>query len=181
LVDINQIIKELDQKLHIYCENCPQFKSNQSYSKIKIIQDPKYRRFESTIDMNNAIITVENEVDFKGNIEEWIEWSLEYIRSELSILNENMKKEINYHLSCAVENVISAVRYERVDSNGPKIKFLSKKSPLVAKYFTHEGLDRDLLSEEELMFDDNNSQYLMAHNGWVMSDDPLRNFAEHGL
>ena len=181
IVDINPILQDFLKVLKEFCSKSKPNKTSEVLPQLEIIQDPDYRRLKSTIDLNIALKIVVNDVDFNDNIEEWIEWSIENIRQKLTVLNDNMKKEINHHLSDAIENVIKTARYERIDEWGPKYKRVAKEKPIVWHYFTHYGEDRDLIDEEKLAFDDNTSQYLMAHNGWVMGDDPLRNFAEKGL
>ena len=50
---------------------------------------------------------------------------------------------------------------------------------VVCSYFTLPKEKMTVEQEEEMMHSDRGA-YCMAHNGWVMSDDPLRNFAEPG-
>ena len=50
---------------------------------------------------------------------------------------------------------------------------------ILFSYFTLPKQKMSLEQEEEMMNSDRGA-YCMAHNGWVMSDDPLRNFAEPG-
>lgn len=180
MVDINSTLQKFEEFLKQFLESNKPQRSGETTPELKIIQDPKYRRFKSRVDFESALKIVVNEVDFYDNHQQWIDWSLANLRHKLTVLNDNMKNEINLHLTEGVENVIKTVRYERIDDWGPKYKLVAKDRPIVWNYFTHFGPDKDLLDEEKLAFDDNASQFLMAHNGWVMSDDPLRNFAEQG-
>lgn len=47
------------------------------------------------------------------------------------------------------------------------------------RYFLNYGKDGTLEQDEKLMFS-SQSCYIMAHNGWVMGDNPLKNFAAPG-
>ena len=58
------------------------------------------------------------------------------LRAALIHLNDAKKGEIESHLSAAVENVLSAVRYERLQPDGPLIKEVSAAHPLVPPYFS---------------------------------------------
>ena len=49
----------------------------------------------------------------------------------------------------------------------------------VISYFTLPK-EKMTVDQEEEMMNSERGAYCMAHNGWVMSDDPLRNFAEPG-
>lgn len=51
----------------------------------------------------------------------------------------------------------------------------------VCRYFTFPFKEATLEQDLELMNQPEKSCHFLAHNGWVMADDPLRNFAEPGL
>ncbi|KAM5256191.1 glycogen debranching enzyme isoform 3-T3 [Ctenodactylus gundi] len=48
------------------------------------------------------------------------------------------------------------------------------------EYFTFPFEEMALSTEESMIHVPNKACFFMAHNGWVMGDDPLRNFAEPG-
>lgn len=64
----------------------------------------------------------------------------------------------------------------RVQDDGPKFTDITIKTPLVYRYFTDHGTPMSLKDYEDTMYSDK-GRFLMAHNGWVMSSDPLKNFA----
>jgi len=57
----------------------------------------------------------------------------EDLKKKLQELNEIIINNIQNHLNAAVENVIANIRYNRVRADGPKIKEISEKVPLVSR------------------------------------------------
>lgn len=119
-------------------------KTNQQYSPIKVIQDTHYRRFGSTIDFQNAIVMMMNEIEFVNSANEidavnrWIDFAISRVKEHLNRLNDEIKAQITDHLNNAVENVIKGARYERLSPDGPKLPKISKKTPLATQYFIDE-------------------------------------------
>ena len=48
----------------------------------------------------------------------------------------------------------------------------------ILRYFYQAFPEASLEKEEEMMKE--KGEHILAHNGWVIGDDPLRNFAEPG-
>lgn len=59
--------------------------------------------------------------------------------------------------------------------------FLFLIACLFCRYFTYPFKELTVEEEETMIHQPDKACYFMAHNGWVMGDDPLRNFAEPGL
>jgi glycogen debranching enzyme len=57
----------------------------------------------------------------------------EDLKKKLQQLNEIIISNIQNHLNAAVENVIANIRYDRVTADGPRIKEISEKVPLISR------------------------------------------------
>jgi glycogen debranching enzyme len=57
--------------------------------------------------------------------------SADKFRSAIEQLNGAKFHEIESHLSSAVNNILSTMRYERLQWDGPKLKQVSAQQPLV--------------------------------------------------
>ena len=60
----------------------------------------------------------------------------EDLRKKLQELNNVIINEVQNHLNAAVENSIAGIRYFRVQADGPKLKEISERNPLVPRYIT---------------------------------------------
>ncbi|KAL8178320.1 UNVERIFIED_CONTAM: hypothetical protein K2H54_041583, partial [Gekko kuhli] len=143
---------------------------------LAIIQDPEFKRFNCTVDMNIALNTFIPHSNGPAAIEECCNW----FRKRIEELNGEQYRQINYHQEQAVNCILATVNYERLAGHGPKLGAVTRKNPLVTRYFTYPFKELTLEEEEIMMHQPDKSSYFMAHNGWVMGDDPLRNFAEPG-
>ncbi|GFS37714.1 glycogen debranching enzyme [Trichonephila inaurata madagascariensis] len=171
LLHIDNVLKEFAK-----CAQQPDRKITRHTGELKIIPDPEHQRLKSTINMQLALsIYAPNKLATSNDVNA----ACDALRWKLEELNNVKMAEFDSHFYSAVENVISAVRYERLSADGPHLKFVSAEHPLVPQYFRNYGLDQNLIEDEKLMFSPQ-SCYIMAHNGWVMGDNPLKNFAEPG-
>uniref|UniRef100_A0A671PSY8 Glycogen debranching enzyme n=1 Tax=Sinocyclocheilus anshuiensis TaxID=1608454 RepID=A0A671PSY8_9TELE len=143
---------------------------------LKIIQDPQFRRFGNTVDMNSALETFVPHGSSPGAIEDCCNW----LRRRLEELNGEQYHEIKHHQEQATICIVDTVSYERLADHGPKLGPVTRKHPLVTRYFTFPFEEATLEQDLELMNQPEKSCHFLAHNGWVMGDDPLRNFAEPG-
>ncbi|XP_037086526.1 glycogen debranching enzyme-like isoform X1 [Pollicipes pollicipes] len=144
---------------------------------LRLLPDPNGVRFGRRVDLHLA-----KRIFFdSGDVNQ----AKDHLRSRLMELNDQAASIVQGHLSAAVENIISGIRYERLADHGPKMRGITWRTPLVAPYFTTldgaKSLDqkRSLEEEEAIMFGAD-ACLLMAHNGWVMGDDPLSDFARPG-
>ncbi|KAK2491013.1 hypothetical protein MC885_002083 [Smutsia gigantea] len=143
---------------------------------LKIIQDPEYRRLGCTVDMNIALATFIPHDNGPAAIDECCNW----FHKRIEELNSEKHQLINYHHEQAVNCILGNVFYERLAGHGPKLGPVTRKHPLVTRYFTFPFEKMTLSTEEAMIHLPNKACFLMAYNGWVMGDDPLRNFAEPG-
>ena len=82
------------------------------------------------------------------------------------------------HLTAALANIQSGAMYQHVDPKGPQETAVSAEKEFLAPYFTCPSLAS--LEEELALAWADQGQECMAHNGWVMGQDPLVNFALPG-
>ncbi|XP_069497645.1 glycogen debranching enzyme isoform X2 [Ambystoma mexicanum] len=143
---------------------------------LKIIQDPEYKRFGCTVDMNTALATFVPHSNGPAAIDECCNW----FRKRVEELNAEKLRQMNYHQEQAANCVLGNVTYERLASHGPKLGAVTKKDPIVTRYFTYRFKEMTLEEEESMIHQPEKACHFLAHNGWVMGDDPLRNFAEEG-
>ncbi|XP_026277583.1 glycogen debranching enzyme isoform X2 [Frankliniella occidentalis] len=143
---------------------------------VVIVRDDQWTRRKSSVDMELAQKYFNT---YRGDCydeETRLRRCGEDFKQHIEGLNNIQKEALNNHLNSAIENCIAGMRYFRVQDNGPHIREVSVQNPLVPRYFTDCGEPKSLEEHEQLMYSDK-ACFMMAHNGWVMGDDPLRNFA----
>ncbi len=135
-----------------------------SLSDLGIVQDPQYRRLKSSIDLKlgKFLLRKFNEND---------------LRNRLYELNNEIRNKIDGYLTEAVNNSISTVQYFFFADDGPKWDSVTKLQPIVRTYFYFPFEDKTVEEDELLSLNPELSCRVAACNGWVMGDDPLRNFA----
>ncbi|XP_051556353.1 glycogen debranching enzyme-like isoform X4 [Myxocyprinus asiaticus] len=109
-----------------------------------------------------------------------IEDCCNWLKKRLEELNSEQYREIQLHQEQAANCINGSVTYERLADHGPKLGPVTRKHPLVTRYFTFPFEELTLEQDLELINQPEKACHFLAHNGWVMGDDPLRNFAEPG-
>uniref|UniRef100_UPI00398F3654 glycogen debranching enzyme-like n=1 Tax=Pristiophorus japonicus TaxID=55135 RepID=UPI00398F3654 len=170
-VNVNKIVDDLRDILqHGEKKKC------ETKQSLKIIQDPEFKRYGCVVNMSTLLKTLTSHNNCPAEIEE----CCSQIRTRLEQLNMDRLKEVQRHQEQAVNCTLGTVTYERLADHGPKLGPVTTKHPLVTRYFTYQFEEMPLEKEESMMYQPEKAVYFMAHNGWVMGDDPLKNFAEPG-
>ncbi|KAK6188701.1 hypothetical protein SNE40_004828 [Patella caerulea] len=154
--------------------------AQQSEKELLIKQDKNYRRLKSTVDMETVLRLYNTDRHGALNRQERITRCCVSLREKLEELNNEKKRELDVHIGVAVGNFLANVRWRFLAPDGPKIGTVTDEEPLMFGYFvippSHEGS----VAKEESMIEGDGAKFVFAVNGWVMNDNPLRNFAEEG-
>ncbi|XP_056452233.1 glycogen debranching enzyme isoform X2 [Gadus chalcogrammus] len=159
-------------------ENHPKPDHNKRVGKgLRMIQDPSYRRYGNTIDMDSALEIFVPQSPAPHHLLE----CCDSLKQRLNELNGQQYHIVHQHQEQAANCIVGTVVYERLADHGPKLGPVNQKNPLVTRYFSFSSFELLSLEEElRLLEVPTAACHFLAHNGWVMGDDPLRNFAEPG-
>ncbi|KAG8864449.1 hypothetical protein FRC20_010187, partial [Serendipita sp. 405] len=90
----------------------------------------------------------------------------------VDIINVPLYEEWKEDTEVAFKNIVSRIKYTRLEENGPKLGPISTQSPLLEKYFTR-------IPHGEKTAKHDPRALSVANNGWIWGADPLANFAAH--
>jgi glycogen debranching enzyme len=144
---------------------------------LTIIQDSQYRRLGSYVDANLTMQLFNIDHPCAVCFEDRIERCCLELAAMLEDLNNQLKKKVEQQLAKAVDNLLGYIRYQFYEPNGFKWGRVTKDHPAFPRYFTVIGGGPDLAWSE---IEGSKGRYVVAHNGWVMNADPLKNFADPG-
>ncbi|KAF6018830.1 AGL [Bugula neritina] len=147
---------------------------------LSIQQDVHFRREHSSVDVKVALLLYTNqllEISSKPK-DDIIAAIIADFEQRLVHLNEEKKAKVQLDVDAAINNVIQGILYRFIHEHGEKIGQVTLRNPLVQTYFVNKkngyipsSLDDDVTHMEQ------SAKYIMACNGWVMGDNPLKNFA----
>ncbi|KAK0420621.1 hypothetical protein QR680_014798 [Steinernema hermaphroditum] len=143
---------------------------------VPLIQDPDYKRFGSMVDMQLASKVFNRHRDGAWSEDDRVNKCVSAFRGHLQYLNGEAGKKAWEHCSAGINAIIGHVTYERVAAHGPRRQKLTDTYPLVTAYFLFERHSDSWEDDEKLGYSDEGKRFV-AFNGWVMNDDPLKNFA----
>ncbi|CAL2030891.1 unnamed protein product [Caenorhabditis brenneri] len=144
---------------------------------LEIIQDPEYRRFGNTVDFERSARIFNRLRGDANSEEERVTRCVQSFKDALHQKNLDAARESWEVILAGLQAVMGGITYERIAENGPKKGLVSAENPLTTDYFLHLEADLGWKNEEHFAFDPEKSKLLMAFNGWVMSSDPMKNFA----
>ncbi|KAL6489111.1 hypothetical protein MHYP_G00028520 [Metynnis hypsauchen] len=173
-VNVDKVVEQFKKTLQ--AGGKPEGPEVKGKHKLKIIQDLQYKRFGNTVDMKMALEMFGRYTNGPAAIQVCCDW----FKKSLEELNVECYKEMQGHHEKAINCIVGTVHYERLAANGPKLGPVTRKHPLVTRYFTFPFEDMPMEKEQLLLQNPDDACHFLAHNGWVMGDDPLRNFAEPG-
>ncbi|CAF1200337.1 unnamed protein product [Rotaria sordida] len=181
ICDTNSLVEQFHKQLSIL-NDCPDKPLYDNDNLIKI-KHGKYDRMKSFVDLNLAEKVYFFKREHLSTKEQWINAACHALRDRLDSLNHFVCEKLNADLTRAIDNCIASCRYHFFASDGPNYKSLCLPStPFVGNYFYYPNGELKHPDDiNQLIENDTNYQlHVMAHNGWVMNDDPLRCFADEG-
>lgn len=196
-IDLNKTLFQIKEiglvELDFIEKNLEEFKNktknyNQrdiEWNKLEIIQNSSYKRLSSSVDFEiiRSILKSELEhlnlnLDLNSNENSQLIVNVyEKFNYVLNRKNEEMKNQIYDFINEAVNNVILNVQYHFFAHHGPKWERVDLKHPIAFTYFYFPFESENVKNDELCAFDTLKCLKIQAHNGWVMNDDPLKNFA----
>ncbi|CAD6192035.1 unnamed protein product [Caenorhabditis auriculariae] len=139
--------------------------------------DPEWRRFGRTVDMKTALRVFNRHREGSWSEEHRREQCVNLFREHVEYLNGKAGADSWEIIMSGLNSVMGHIRYERTADHGPKRGRVDPENPLTTDYFLHLESSNGWKDEEKLAYDSEKSKFLMAFNGWIMSSNPLVNFA----
>ncbi|VDM59544.1 unnamed protein product [Angiostrongylus costaricensis] len=144
---------------------------------LPVEQDPEWKRFGCSVDWTKAMrIFNRNRYDAESE-EDRVSKCTAAFREHLIFLNNEAGKESWYILMAGLRAVMGHITYQRTADGGPKLGAVTERHPLTTDYFSFHGDSISWEEDEKLAYNPDTSRFLHAFNGWVISADPLKNFA----
>ena len=183
ICDTEMLVNEFRDRLSKRTD-CPPSRSsaNSDESQLKL-EHGNYQRMKSRVDLYLAEKIYFYRRETFASQSQCIDEACRSLTDRLHLLNHLVCEKLSEHLNRAIDNCLASCRYHFFAFDGPHYKQLSlPDTPFVGNYFHYpQGIFPHPDEVDQLIQTDSAFQsYVMAHNGWVMNDDPLRCFADEG-